>query len=213
MAESPENSDSNKKLEDSEIAHEVIATGKRCAFGNMIETYLPRHVEYLKDPEVNRFIATRPPFSIEQQQAWLKDRIAAGDKIYALLAPNEEGKLVYVGTMGLTKFNNERTTAESGSFIGDKRYWGHGIAREARFLQLRIAFEDMGLESVSSVTIQPNLRSQRLLESTGYKLIETRPGARTIDGVTYDELLYKVTRASWQEALKKYLEKESASGS
>ncbi len=95
----PENINNRPKESDAtEIRHEIIASGKRCALGNMLEAYLPAHVEYLNDPEVNRFIATRPPFSIEQQRAWLRDRTVAGDKIYALLAPDEEGKFIYVGT-------------------------------------------------------------------------------------------------------------------
>jgi RimJ/RimL family protein N-acetyltransferase len=206
MAEDPSKTSSEVVPQDPRIPHEIITQGKLCALARMRDEYLPQHIQFLNDPEVHRYIRTRPPFDIEHQRAWIVGKEAAGEKIYALLMPDEQGKLTYIGMMSFMNFTDDRKSAESASFIGDKRYWMFGIAREARFLQLKIAFEDLGLDAVTSITIAPNARSQRLLESTGYELVQTVPDARTLDGVQYDELRYRVTPEKWRVAYAKYLE-------
>lgn len=189
--------------------HLIIMEGRRCALGEMLEGYLPLHTEYLNDPEVNRFILSRPPFTIAQQREWLRERRMAGDQVLAVLVRDPEdsiGQFVFVGVMDLRNMDRKEGTAHSASVIGDKRYWRRGIAREARLMQLKIAFDDHGLNWIYSETVRSNVRSQRLLESTGYGLIDVRPQARLVEEVLHDELHYRVSRALWLPHWNRYCE-------
>ena len=210
--EKKDSSESNSALESKEglAMHKVIMEGRRCAVGEMQEEYLAIHTDYLNDPKVNRFILSRPPFTIEQQRQWLQSRRRAGDQVLAVLVHRTEddaGQLSFVGVIDL-RIDREKRTAESASVIGDKRYWRKGIAREARLMQLKLAFDNLGLRWIFSKTIRPNLSSQRLLESTGYQRIGVRPKARLVEGQLHDEFLYRVSRTLWLPNWKRYCEEE-----
>lgn len=180
--------------------HKVIIEGRRCTLAEMQTQYLPIHTTYMNDPEVNRFILSRPPFTICQQHKWLRQRRRVGDQVLAVLVreyiENSE-RLVFVGVMDLRNIDSETRTAFTGSVIGNKHYWRKGIAREARIMQLKLAFDEMKLKWIYSKTIRPNVRSRRLLESTGYRLIKIFPKVRLVEGILHDELLYRVTRSRW----------------
>lgn len=162
----------------------------------------------MNDPEVNRFILTRPPFTVNQQRKWLRERRKAGDQILAILVPDAINSeyLSFVGVTELRDFNQEKRSALSGSVIGDKSFWKKGIAREARLMQLGLAFNEFGLRWVYSKTISPNLRSQRLLESTGYRLMKVVPRSREVEGQRYNELHYRVSRSGWLQAKKQFMQ-------
>ena len=128
------------------------------------------------------------------------ERKKAGDQVVAILVHERlenSGKIVFVGVMDLRGLDSKSRTVYSASVIGDKRYWGKGIAHEARLMQLKIAFDDIGLDRVYSRIIRPNVRSQHMLENTGYRLIGVLPEARLVEGVWYDELVYCVSRPLW----------------
>jgi len=187
--------------------HSIIMQGRRCALAHMQEEYLTLHTAYMNDPEVNRFIRSRPPFSIEQQREWLWERARAGDRVYAVLALDHTGtgeQFTFVGVMDFHNTDWEHHTAHSASVIGDKRYWRKGIAREARLMQLKIGFDELHFHWIFSETVRANVRSQRLFESTGYELFTVLPQARSVEGTLQDELRYRVSRALWLPHWERY---------
>lgn len=189
--------------------HTIVLEGRQCALGKMQEEYLLMHTGHLNDPEVNQFLFSRPPFTIDQQREWLRERKREGDQVLAVLVRESKESMeqfTFIGVMDLRNINRKERTARSGSVIGDKRYWRRGIAREARLMQLKMAFDDLKLAWIHSRTIRPNIRSQRLLESTGYELIEVYPQARLVGGVLHDELRYRVSRALWLPYWNRYCE-------
>lgn len=189
--------------------HRVVMEGCLSVLAEMQEEYLPVHTNYFNDPEVNRFILSRPPFTISQQREWLYQRRSQGDQIFAVLARELIGKvenLIFIGVMDLREIDFKKSIAYSGSVIGNKHYWGRGIAREARLMQLKIAFDELELEWVYSKTIRPNIRGQHLLESTGYQLVNVFSENRLLEGVLYDELLYRVSREIWLPLWNRYCE-------
>ncbi len=189
--------------------HKIVMEGRRCALGEMIEEYLPMHTNYMNDPEVNRFIHSRPPFTVEKQREWLRQGKRVGDQVLAILVSKPKDSIerfTFVGVVDLHNIDPKERTANSGSVIGNKRYWRRGIAREAKLMQLKIAFDDLKLNWIYSRTIRPNVSSQRLLESSGYKLFDVCPEARLVDGVLHDELYYRVSCALWLPYWNRYCE-------
>lgn len=185
--------------------------GRLCLLSEMRQKYLTIHTSYLNDPDVNRFILSRPPFTVGQQRKWLRERKKVGEQVLAVLVREpvrNSARIIYVGIMDLRDIDTEKQIAYSGSVIGNKHYWRRGIAREARLMQLKIAFDDLGLKGIYSKTVRPNTRSQRLLESTGYSLVKIIPAARLVEGVLHDELLYFVSRKLWLPLWNQYCREE-----
>ncbi len=180
----------------------IIKEGRRVLLATMEEDYLPLHVKYLNDPQVNRYIASRPPFSLEQQREWLAGKQAAQDLVHAILL--KDAIPAFIGVMELGSIDRTTGTAISASIIGARSLWGQGIAREARLMQLHIAFRELGLIAVLSKTVRPNVRSRRFLESVGYEIYHVAQDARTIEGTPQDELWYCVTPERWLPHWERY---------
>lgn len=172
----------------------ILLEGKLSALCEMDPRFLPQHVTFLNDPEVSRYLRTRPPVTLEHQTQWLAQ--AAQDptkKIFGVFA-KEAGKMRFVGVSSFGDIDPVSGGARSGTIIGNKNFWNKGIATESRILQLHYGFSKLGLKFALGHAVGPNVASQRALERIGYHLLEKRPQARTVDNVSYDEYVYKITR-------------------
>jgi RimJ/RimL family protein N-acetyltransferase len=174
--------------------------GDLCILGHMREEYLPRHVEFLNDPDVHRYLIRRPPFTLDDQEAWLKRmQDSATDIIFAILAKGMGGDSpIFIGVVGLHDIHLTDRTARSGTIIGDKRYWGRGIGTEAKLLQLKYAFVELNLRWVSSSVAGGNRGSLGFLKNAGYRKIGMNSSGRVIDGEYHDEVLLKVSKKAWE---------------
>ena len=73
---------------------------------------------------------------------------------------------VYVGNIYLTDIDGE--SAEYHIFIGEKGYWGKGIAEGASKQIIKYGFEERGLKYVYLHVREDNVRAVRLYEKLGF---------------------------------------------
>ncbi len=102
-----------------------------------------------------------------------------------------------VGSQGLhaTNFPVLRT-AESGSWLG-KEYQGQGIGRLMRSVVLRLAFQHLGAEAITSGAFADNPASQRVSILSGYELNGTSTLLRRGEAAAHQRFL--LTRERWLE--------------
>jgi ribosomal-protein-alanine N-acetyltransferase len=80
-------------------------------------------------------------------------------------------------------------------------YWlgaadnGRGVATAAVHAIKRLAFEDLGLHRIEAGTLLHNLRSQRVLERTGFVRFGLAPQYLKIAGEWQDHVLYQVVNS------------------
>ena len=107
--------------------------------------------------------------------------------INKILANNQTGKEyrcailaddVYVGNIYLTDINE--VSAHYHIFIGDKNYWGKGVAKQASLLILKYAFEELKLKSVILRVRKDNISAYNLYKKLGFKEIEDKDGWTTM---------------------------------
>ncbi len=93
---------------------------------------------------------------------WLKKVIANPDEYRcAILADGN-----YVGNIYLTDINE--VSAVYHIFIGEKAYWGKGVAKQASKLILEYAFSRLDLQAVFLKVRKQNTRACRLYQSLGF---------------------------------------------
>lgn len=80
----------------------------------------------------------------------------------------------YVGNIYLTGINGE--SAEYHIFIGDKDYWGKGVAKEASKQILSYAFNRLNLSFVYLHVKQENVKAIRLYQSLGMVKVDENNG-------------------------------------
>lgn len=103
--------------------------------------------------------------TIESELNWIKGAIANNEigKDYrcAILADG-----LYVGNIYLTDIDEE--TAHYHIFIGEKKYWGKGVARAASKLILEYAFDELKLKEVLLRVNKLNTAAYSLYQNLGF---------------------------------------------
>lgn len=121
-------------------------------------------IRWRQAPEVWTYTlaAGRSPPRLEDELAWIRKAIAdPTGRRYALLADG-----AYIGNVYLTGIADRR--AEFHIFIGERDYWGRGIAREATRLALAIAWDELGLDQVHLIVHPENSAARRIYDDLGF---------------------------------------------
>jgi len=120
------------------------------------------------DPEVQAFMPE--PFNEEQdikeQYKYIKE-CETDEEGYYWSIETKDG--VTVGTVALTEINEYHKIADLGIVIGDKNYWGKGIATEVITALVTYAFEHLHVCRISAEVEQGNVGMMKVLEKAGFK--------------------------------------------
>ena len=123
-------------------------------------------VKWRNDPEVFKYTGNtyKNEIKIENELDWIR-KVTSNQKDYrcAILADG-----VYIGNIYLTDIENG--SAEYHIFIGDKRYWGKGVAKQASILILEYAFNVLGLDSVKLQVRKENGSAFMLYQRLGFEV-------------------------------------------
>jgi diamine N-acetyltransferase len=122
-------------------------------------------VKWRNDPEVFKFTGNtyKTKITIDNELEWIRKVMAnPADYRCAILADD-----VYVGNIYLTDINDGK--AQYHIFIGDKKYWGKGIAKQASLLILEYAFNVLKLDEVYLRVRKENTSAYNLYLRLGFK--------------------------------------------
>lgn len=100
------------------------------------------------DPEVQEYLPEplNESISYEEQLSYLKECIAEENSMYWSIFWNETGEVI--GTVSFNDINSYHGVAELNIIIGEKKYWGKGIATEAIGIILYHARDDLKLRRI-----------------------------------------------------------------
>ena len=121
-------------------------------------------VRWRNDPDVFKYTGNTydHEITIESELGWIR-RVIANPNDYrcAILVDG-----IYVGNIYLTDIEGE--AAEYHIFIGNKDYWGKGVAKHASCLLLDYAFNVLSLKRVHLRVRQENISAIKLYKKLGF---------------------------------------------
>lgn len=122
--------------------------------------------KWRNDPEIWKYTGHKPDKIIDKktEQAWLKEKLKEKDSFrFAILADD-----TYIGNIQITDIN-QNETGEYHIFIGEKLFWGKGIAYLATLQIIRFAKNILNLKELF-LTVNPNnYPAIRVYEKCGFK--------------------------------------------
>jgi diamine N-acetyltransferase len=156
-------------------------------------TDIPKKVEWINNPENNQFLHYDIPISVEGTERWFDSHEGETTRFDAVI----EADGVPVGTIGLLEIDRKNSKAEYYIAMGETKYKGKGIAKEASRLILSYGFEELGLNRIYLFTEVENVAAQKLFESVGF----VREGVIRQDIVSHgkyvDRIAYGFLREDW----------------
>ncbi len=150
--------------------------------------------DWISDPTINRYLCFRQKLSLVEERAWLRrHRANEDDWLWTIYCDDE-----MIGNTVL-KLNRRTMTGETGIAIGNRDYWGCGIASLVFARRTRFAFEEVGCTALFTAAFAPNQGSWRASEKLGFIRYGEKPFADLIDGEYITLYQYYLTRDRWQE--------------
>ncbi len=126
------------------------------------------YYRWMNDPQVVQFLEVRHTRrSMKDLREYVAGIIEGKEEAFFAICLNETGR--HIGNIKLGPINKVHGFAEVGFLIGEREFWGKGIATEAVSLIVRYAFETLQLRRVLAGCYADNLASLRVFKKAGFK--------------------------------------------
>lgn len=137
--------------------------------------------------------------SLEDTRTFLERIAQAGEGsriLHFAIHLKENDELIGNGMVGFIDRYNR--SCRLGITIGEKRYWGAGLGREALAVVIDYCFEMLGMNRIGAEVYAFNQRSVRLFESLGFRREGVIRQSVWKSGSFSDEYVYGLLRDEWQ---------------
>ena len=175
----------------------MFRKGNKVVLRPVLEEDIPHFHRWLNDPEVTQFIRTRRPVSLAEERAWF-DGISKPKPDSVTVSVVDQQTHAVIGCMGLNRIDHVAGTANTGSLIGDKNFWGKGYGTDAKKLLLEFAFDELNLRKIYSEVIAHNERSIAYAKKCGYVEEARIPEHYYGKGRYWDKVILAAYRRDWE---------------
>jgi len=145
------------------------------------------------DTEVQAFMP-EPPNEVQgisKQYEYIKECEEDEEGLYWSIETNSGDT---IGTVSLTEINDYHKLADLGIVIGDKSYWGKGVASEVIKTLVEYAFENLDIIRINAETEADNVVISKVLEKVGFKQDGLFQSARIKSGMRIDVKHYGIVK-------------------
>jgi RimJ/RimL family protein N-acetyltransferase len=153
-------------------------------------------VRWLNDPDVSQYLARSLPLTMEEEQAWIRNRAGDRENLVLVIAAREGARPI--GSTGLHAISAVDRKAVFGIQIGEKEYWNRGFGSEATELMVEIAFQRLNLNRVELDVYDTNPRAIRVYERAGFRTEGLARQARFRNGQYVDIRRMAVLAEEWR---------------
>jgi len=125
------------------------------------------YCKWMNDTEVTQYLESRfYPHSVESITSYISQvKASSGSVLLAIVAKD---KNIHIGNIKLGSINWIHRYADVGILIGDKTYWGKGIAVEAIKLVIEYAFKKLNLHRLEAGCYSNNIASIKAFKKAGF---------------------------------------------
>jgi RimJ/RimL family protein N-acetyltransferase len=154
------------------------------------------YLSWINDPAVTRGMAAGYfPTTITQLQAYVQNTLQDSNTIFFALCSQDNE---HIGNVKLDRIDWVAGTCELGIIIGDERYRGKGLGKEAMLLLIQYAFNDLNLRKISLAVFENNQHAKKLYESLGFQLEGTFVKHIFKEGRLWDKYFYALFNTNYK---------------
>ena len=129
----------------------------------------PVYCSWLNDKEVNRYLETKK-IKIKELKFYIKEKIENPNCIFFGIFTKKKNK--HVGNVKLEPIIWKEKKATLGIMIGDKNYWGKGIAKEVLEIFTGWLFKNTNIETVYLGVLKENKAAISAYKKAGFKFFK-----------------------------------------
>lgn len=125
----------------------------------------PQYCSWLNDKETNQYLESR---FIDWNMKFLLDYFHEKNESELMLAIVDDDTGAHIGNMKISCIDNNHHRAEVGIIIGDKRFWGKGIATTAIGIVADYCFNTLNFHKLTAGAYAENLASINAFMNNGF---------------------------------------------
>lgn len=150
------------------------------------------YCSWLNDPEVTRFNSHGIfPHTLKSTKEYVET--SQNQRQITLAIIDIKSKL-HIGNISMYKIDFINSNADISIIIGNKNFWGKGVAAEAFTLTISHCFDRLNLHRVTAGTTADNIGMQKVLEKLNMKQEATLKDAIQRDDKYIDIYLYAILK-------------------
>lgn len=149
------------------------------------ENATPSYSAWLNDPIINQYLETRRA-TIEELRQYIHEKFVKDDCLFFGIFWKENNQ--HIGTVKLEPINVTEEYAVMGILIGEKSFWGKGIATEVTDMIVDYAFHTLDLREVRLGVLEENIPARRVYEKCGFTVDRVDQGAINHGGVLHNQV-------------------------
>jgi [ribosomal protein S5]-alanine N-acetyltransferase len=148
---------------------------------------------WFNDPEVCKYNSHGYfPKSNEEMERYIREiSVSSHDLVLAIVAQENDR---HIGNISLQNIDWISRSAEYAVILGDRDYWGKGVAKEASDLIIRHGFMELNIHRIYCGTAEDNLPMQKLAAYLGMEKEGVRKEALFKNGKYKDIYEYGIVR-------------------
>jgi ribosomal-protein-alanine N-acetyltransferase len=159
------------------------------------------YVNWLNDPEVCKYNSHHVyPYTREQAAAYIVGLEGNKNNLVLAIVQKDSGK--HIGNISLQNIDHLSRNAEYAIILGEKEYWGKGIALEASLMILKHGFQALDLHRIYCGTSEKNTAMKNLALAMGMQEEGRRKEAIYKDGEFFDVIEYGILKKNFNAAKK-----------
>jgi len=180
----------------------VVLEGPRLRLEPLRMEHAKELFEAIRDPDIWTWLSFPPPTGVGETADYVRSALneqIRGEHLPWLTRRRSDGKAI--GTTRFAHIDRTNRSVEIGWSMLAKEARGTGLNAEAKYLQLRHAFEDLGAIRVWLNTDERNKRSQRAMEKVGATAEARHRQDRVMpNGHIRTSVFYSFIDSDWPEA-------------
>ena len=175
-----------------------VLIGRRVLLREPREDDAVRLYEFVRDPEVTRFLAIDPPASPDDTRFFIEKchEHRRQDREYVFVIADVATDQP-MGVIGLRHLDGPMRTAQVGTWVA-RSHWGRGINAEAKQLLLDFAFGTLELHRIEARIAVDNHRSRHAFERLGGRCEGRLRESFFKNGGYHDQDLFVVLEQEWR---------------
>jgi RimJ/RimL family protein N-acetyltransferase len=142
-----------------------------------------QYAAWLNDSEVNQYLETRQ-VSVETLRRYIEEKRESPEALFLGIFAKDTDE--HIGNVKLEPIRDG--VATMGILIGEKSWWGKGIATEVTNAVCEYAFTSIGLSEVNLGVITENKAAIRVYKKCGFTIQKIDKEAINHDGKLFDQV-------------------------
>lgn len=124
-------------------------------------------IRWRKDDDIwNMLGGTKYFVSEAYEKKWVEDAIFSAKDLKLAICLSENN--LYIGNVYMTDIDMINRSCQSHVMIGEKDYWGKGLAKEALLQALDYMIKEKGIQRIEALILESNTQSVKMHEKCGY---------------------------------------------